>query len=176
MKNSQNIIFIDISATLFPHRVSFLPNNNRKKLAQLNLEKHICNTQADFVAVNLLNELNKKWNFNLVLIDSWISENHYKREIFEEVLYMNGVKALLHNNWFLKNNDTIKSPLGPITEWMQNSTINNYTVILNQKYQYQLDFDTESKVDFNHSIFIDEENGLSFKDIIDVNKSIKLWL
>lgn len=176
MKNLSNTIFIDFAATLFPNRVSLLPHSNKKKLSQFSFSEHIHNTQADIVAVNLLNELHSHANFNLVLIDNWINTEIHKKEDFVELLCMNGVMPLLHDNWTIANNDYMKSPLGPISEWMKGCYTENYTAILDEKYKHQLDFNVESKVAFDHAVFIDPENGISFKNIREINKSIKLWI
>lgn len=178
MKNSANTVFIDLVATLFPNRVSLLPDFNEEKLSHWEFEKHICNTNADIVAVDLLNSLIIKKEFNLVLLDNWIDEEKHKKEFFIELLCINGVRPELHHLWLLENNNQMKSPLGPVTEWLKHFYIkkNNYTVILNSKYKYELDFDVESKVDFEHSIFVSEENGLSFKNIQEINKSFNLWV
>ena len=58
---------------------------------------------------------------------------------------------------------------------MKENPRENYSILLNEEYKNTLEFISDSIIDYNHSIFISSENGLSLNNIKEINKSLNLW-
>lgn len=176
MHNQNNTIFLDLIATFFPERVRIIQNSNNEKLNQFNMLDYIHNSNADNVAITLFNDLNKRNDFTVVLLDTWLDEKLHKKEFMEELFNMNDLHLQLHDSWILPyTQKNTHSPLVAATEWIDNHTRDNYTVILDEYYKHLVEFSTNSAIDYNHSVFVNKQNGLSSNNIREIYKSIDLW-
>lgn len=163
MKNISNTIFLDTISVLFPKKLSFLEECNGTK----------DNKIIDGLAVNVLNHINKENTFNIVLLDK---ELELENNEIEKVMTSYGIKAQLHQNWYLNYSETLQSPFDSISKWLSEHRTDNYIVLLSSKYQFELDFNDTSDVNFNYIHFIDEDNGISLKNLHEIQQSLKLWI
>ena len=163
MKKIYNTVFLDTIPTLIPKRLSFLDGISISKESN----------SLDALTIKLLNQINKNNNFNIVLLDKDIK---HKKEEMENIISSYGIEAKLHNDWQVNYSDKLQSPFTPISQWLSENKTDNYIIFVNSKYQFELDFKDSSDVNFNYIHFIDEDNGISLKNLQDIQQTIKLWI
>lgn len=163
MKNISNTIFLDTVSTLFPRRLTFLEESFGSRENML----------ADSFAINLLNQLNKNNNFNIVLLDRDMNIN---RDEAQKIISSYDIEIQLHDQWSVNYKDNSQSPFMPISNWLKENKADNYFAFVNLKYKFELDFDDNSDVNFNCIHFIDEDNGISLSNLKNIEQSFKLWI
>lgn len=178
MKNTSNIVFVELSNALFPERMALMSGSNKDKLSSWNLEDKICTSIADPVAVSVLNEMYENNKFDLVILDSWLDRDYHSKDFFEELFCINGLKPKLHSAWFVSyEQNEFNSPFMAAADWIKNLEQENYTIIMSKdhKYKVQLDDEKLSVLNYNHYVFVDPEDGMSLSSVDSLKRSIKLW-
>lgn len=175
----KNLILIEISSALFPQKLSLLPDKDKAKLSYFQLENNLSHSIADPVAVKFLNEIKNKFNFELVLLDSWIDQDYHKKDFLQQLLTNNGINSKIYENWsvfrqFSDSNTTLKSA----SHWIKENNVDNHTLILSRNHKYIMDLDHSedmSSLSYNHTVFVDPQNGISFANFKEIQKSLDLW-
>jgi hypothetical protein len=162
MKKIYTTVFLDTIPALIPKRLSFLDEIIGSKKSN----------SLDTLPIKLLNKINKNNNFNIVLLD----KIKHKKEEMDNIITSYGIEAKLHNDWQVNYSDELQSPFTPIAKWLSENKTDNYIVLINSKYQFELDFKDSSDVNFNYIHFIDENNGISLKNLQDIQQTLKLWI
>ncbi|NCQ51787.1 hypothetical protein GW796_07830 [archaeon] len=174
MKESLNTIFIDLRNTFFSDRTNVFKDSKIKLLNDFNFNEHILNSHADPIAVQFINNLQELYEFNVVLLDLWITEEKHAKENFEYLFSINELNVSLHDNWHV-NYLEYTSPLAAIHLWTKSNPQGNLTALISDEYKNQLDITKEYTVNYNHSIFVNKNNGLSLSNLKDISRSLNLW-
>ncbi len=175
----KNLIIIEIASALFPQKLSFLPDKDKSRLSYFQLENQLSHSNADPIAIKFLNEIKNKFNFELVLLDSWIDQDYHNKDLFQQLFTHNGIAPKIYENWSVfhklsASNTTLKSA----SHWIKENNVDNHTLILSKNHKYIMDLDHSedmSSLSYNHTVFVDPENGISFENFKEIQKSLELW-
>ncbi len=171
MNDTNNIIFIDSSIVFFTKRMETVSKIKSKKFE---FYSELNTVFADPVAVSLFNDLNENHSFKIILIDSWINTSVHKRDELEELFHLNDLKINLHEPYFLKT-ESEESIFTSVSKMLNEFKPMNYTLILDDSNKNILELNEENSLDYNHTIFVNENNGLSFNNINHIRYSLNHW-
>ncbi len=171
MKDSSNIIFIDSSIVFFTKRMETISQIKSKKFE---FYSELNTVFADPVAVSLFNELKNKYSFKVVLIDSWINKSIHKKEELEELFQLNDLKITLNEPYVLYK-EKEESIFVSVSKMLKELNPTNYTLVCDDNNKNILEINEESSLNYNHTIFVDANNGLSFNNINHIRYSLNHW-
>ncbi len=166
-----NVIFIDIGSVFFPTKTKILKKNNVDLLLKLNLHNKIESTNAEPIALHYFNTLNKKIDFEFVLLDSWVDPQIHKSEYFPQLLKGFNFHNSFSTNFFNQHNLT---PMSSATLWLENNYVKNYAFIAEETNKFKVDF-IESNIDYEKTTFVSKDNGLTLDNINSIDKTINKW-
>ena len=130
------IIFLDFDGPLFPEKVFVFEENNGVSpvCKELDLHPYANYWKADPFMVSFLNNLYNLEYYEFVISSSWADDYlGHKRENLEDLLYKNGLKATIHEDW--RTPRDIHERENQIASWInKNKSQMNRYIILDDVY------------------------------------------
>lgn len=159
----KNIIFIDFLTVFFPKKNIFI--NNEKQI----IFEYITNvTKADYLPVDFFKSINQD-KIEFIMIDNWIENNLVE---FHELIKLNNIKLNLHKEFYFKNTNLSKRI--NCSNFLKTNNVNDYIFIANKDLKNNIDF-AETLISFDKSIFVNESNGLSYNNLLEIKNRIECW-
>lgn len=165
----KNIIFIDFLTVFYPTKHKFHSQKSDKTLNFYHFKQHIQNPKADQLAVDYFNKIDKQ-NIQFVLIDSIISSETVN-ELKDLMIYNSLDLNLDYDFYFSNKNQSARLNCSKLIE--QQKPI-NYLFIASKELKHNIEFE-DTLISFENSIFVDNDNGLSYKNLLEIENSISNW-
>lgn len=177
------VIFLDFDGPIFPSRIMLMPQNRGKDAkegcAALNLHPYVDYWYADPVAINMLNILHDIYPYDLVISSSWADEWLHERKEIDGLLNKNGLNYTMHEDWRTPR-DFYHGRHEQIGQWLKKHPEynNNYLIlddILSGPCLNEKDELAEHNIKMENIILVDETEGISYKQFLQMTKVVQYW-
>ena len=127
-----NILFLDIDGVVIPLRCN-IDTRRKEWFARMRDMGRADQTGYGFfdpIAVTMLNDLHKQFNFHIVVSSSW-AEIYTDRRDFEAIFSINGLNIPMHEDWKTPRKEyPVDTRADQIFNWLQeHPDVNKYIVL-----------------------------------------------
>lgn len=180
-----NVIFLDYDGVVYPSRVIGYHPLNRTEYPGYSTISHLLSYwKMDDIFIHFWNHINDVYDFRVVVSSTWktaLTNPEYHKDLFDT----NGAVLKLHDDW--KTPDL--KPIYPcmraseIHAWIsKHPEVNNYLIIDDVGSGHSLLHSKDTKnwnVDhyelYKNTIVVDEDMGLSSRNMSAILKMLKGW-